>query len=261
MSIPDNINDILFVTAFKDIGRNNWNSYKRSNENYYNAFINITKVLQYNLVVYVDEEVKDELMKLTKFSDNIIFKNLKNVDTFLLKFLENDKIIMNSQTYKNKIPNHRKSNPEHRFSEYNLINHSKINFVKDAFKSYQDYKFYSWIDFGYPSKEENIPKYINTKNLPNKIIYSCLEIPNLNNKQSPDKMLSSDKIYLCGAPNIIHKSFIETFEKIYENKIIEFQKNYITDDDQNIILQIYYDNPDLFHLISNPKWCVLYNNL
>ena len=36
------MNDILFVTAFKDIGRSNWTTHKRSNQEYFNYFLNIT---------------------------------------------------------------------------------------------------------------------------------------------------------------------------------------------------------------------------
>ena len=51
------------------------------------------------------------------------------INTFYNKFLEIDRNVMNSDIYKNKIPIYRKNNPEHLYSEYNLINHSKINFV------------------------------------------------------------------------------------------------------------------------------------
>ena len=43
--------------------------------------------------------------------------------------------------------------------------------------------------------------------------------------------------------------------------IYEWQNNYITDDDQNLILQIYFDSPYLFHLIQDNNWCSLYNIL
>jgi len=34
--------------------------------------------------------------------------------------------------------------------------------------------------------------------------------------------------------------------------------SYVTDDDQNFILQIYYDNPELFAIYYHPHWCKLY---
>jgi hypothetical protein len=38
---------------------------------------------------------------------------------------------------------------------------------------------------------------------------------------------------------------VENFETLWENKLIEWQEKYITDDDQNLVLQLYFDNPYL----------------
>jgi hypothetical protein len=113
-------NDILFVTAYKNI--------------------------EYNLIVYIEEDTKEKLSQY-QFKPNIVFKSISEVNTFFDKYLDDDKQVMSSDIYKNKIPIRRKYNPEHVFSEYNLINHSKINFVADAKKLFPKYKFYSWIDF------------------------------------------------------------------------------------------------------------------
>jgi len=46
------INDIIFTTAFKDIGRNCWRDFKRTNEEYYEYyeyFINLTNNIYNNL--------------------------------------------------------------------------------------------------------------------------------------------------------------------------------------------------------------------
>ena len=94
-TIPDNYNDILCVSAYKDIGREKWGAYQRSNEEYFKNFMNLCNNINYKLIVYLDDKIKDELMSRFTFSSNIIFKNLNNVDTFFNKFLERDKIVMN----------------------------------------------------------------------------------------------------------------------------------------------------------------------
>ena len=53
------MDNILFITSFKDIGRSNWTSHKRTNEEYFNYFLNITNNINYKLIVYLDEEIKD----------------------------------------------------------------------------------------------------------------------------------------------------------------------------------------------------------
>jgi hypothetical protein len=256
--------DILFITAYKDINRKTWNNYNRTNDEYFKCFLALIEKIEYTLIVYVEDDILQNLITLTSNiidKPNIIFKNLKHVDTFFNKYVNEDKQIMSSDIYQNKIPNDRKINPEHIYSEYNFINHSKINFVRHSKQLYPNYLFYSWIDFGYIRDEISIPKNINVSTLPEKIIYHCINIPNLNERIDANTMLRVNDIYLTGSSYIIHNSLVEKFEELYELKIKEWQSKYITDDDQNLVLQLYYDNPDLFYLIQNYKWFSLYNIL
>jgi hypothetical protein len=55
------MNDIIFTTAFRDIGREYWRDSQRTNENYYEYFINLTNNIKYNLVVYLDDDIKNML--------------------------------------------------------------------------------------------------------------------------------------------------------------------------------------------------------
>jgi len=186
---------------------------------------------------------------------------MNNVNTFYKKYLEKDKSIIESEMYKNKIPAHRKNNPEHLYSEYNLINHSKINFINYTKNKYPDYKFYAWIDFGSMNYDViNVPKNINFNLVPNKITYKCIkEIP----KIIPDanEMLSSDDVYLLGSSFIIYKNLVQVFELIYEKKLTEWYENNISDDDQNLVLQIYKEIPELFHKIYHTEWFGMYHAL
>jgi hypothetical protein len=253
-----NKKNILFVTAYKDINRSNWCHFNRTNNEYFNSFLKLAQYIEFNLVVYLEDDIFNQLSK-TKFKSNIIFKNLKNVNTFFDKYLDNEKIIINSENYKSKIPQSRKTNPEHVYAEYNLINHSKINFIADAKKKF-NYDFYSWIDFGYVRDNISIPikKNINPNKLPEKIIYHYIKLPELNNKINPNDMLKSNDIYLTGSSFIIPNNLVETFESVYKKKIINFEKEYICDDDQNLVLQLYYDNPELFYIIHNNQWFSLF---
>ena len=252
-----NEDDIIFITAYKDIGRSNWPHFQRTNQAYFECFIRLIQNIKYRIVVYIDDDIKKKLDQFQ--SPNIIFKDLSTVETFLLKYVEDDRIIMSSDTYKNKIPNDRKQNPEHLYSEYNFINHSKINFVSDAKKYYPNYKFYSWIDFGYVRDVTTVPANLKLSNLPHKIIYHCIHAPTT--RIDPTLMLRSHDIYLTGSSFIIHNSLVHTLEELYEKKIIEWQQKFITDDDQNLILQIYYDHPNLFHLNQDRRNFSFFNIL
>jgi hypothetical protein len=166
---------------------------------------------------------------------------------------------MDSDIYKNKIPNSEKGYPEHLYSEYNMINHSKINFVKEAKRQFPTYEFYSWIDFGMIRYTSLTPSNLQPLLLPKKIIYQNL-LP-ITKLLPEEYMLTTSNVFIAGSAYIIHTSLIEIFEKLYEEKINNWQERYITDDDQNLILQIYYNNPQLFTLIYNSNWFSLYNSL
>ena len=256
-----NNSDILFITAYKDIGRKTWNNYSRTNNEYFKCFFKLVEKIEYTLIVYVEDDILSDLVNLSTdilCKPNVIFKNLKDVDTFFDKYVNDDKQIISSDIYQNKIPYDRKINPEHIYSEYNFVNHSKINFVRHSKQLYPNYLFYSWIDFGYVRDDISTPNNINVSLLPEKIIYHCINIPNLNNKIDANTMLRSHDIYLTGSSFIVPTSLVEKFEEIYDLKIKEWQSKYITDDDQSLILQLYYDNPDLFKIIQNDKWFSLF---
>jgi hypothetical protein len=254
--------EIIFITSFKDINRSNWEHYNRSTDGYIDYFCTLANNIKYKLIVYVENDIKDIIIARQDFNENIIFEHLNSVDTFLNRFIENDKKIIESEIYKNKIPDYRKNSPEHLYSDYNLINHSKINFVKDVKKKNPNYLFYAWIDFGRMNESiDNIPIDINISLIPtNKITYHFVNDPPLH-KISEEEMLKSHAIYLLGSSYIVPNNLVEYFESLWESKLLEWQEKYITDDDQNLVLQLYFDNPELFYGIKNEKWYNMYSNL
>jgi len=253
--------DILFVTAYKDINRSKWPSISRSNNEYFQKFKLITESIKHTLIVFVEDDIKLELIQQYNFPSNILFYNLNTINTFFNNHLSDQIQIIESDTYKHKIPSDRKGAPEHNYAEYNLINHSKINFIKEAKDLYPDYSFYSWIDFGFGKTKYHYPTIIeNVHLLPRKIIYQLYTpIPEI--KIAPNDMLKEDRIFFIGSSFIIPNEMVNTFENIYKLKMLELEKEYVVDDDQNMLYQIYYDYPDMFYLFTNSEWFLFYNLL
>jgi len=255
------MNKIIFTTAYKDINRIKWDNFKRSNDHYLRGFKNLCSNIPYTLIVYVEEDIKKLITETIQIASNIIFMDITKVDTFYNKYLDIDKEIIQSEAYLKKIPLNRKDCPEHKYSEYNLINHSKINFVNYTKKKFPKYKYYAWIDFGTMNENiDNIPKNIDFTLIPPKITFKCIVNPP-QKRPSENEMLASNCIYFLGSSFIIFTDLVEHYEKIYESKLIEWQKKGITDDDQSLILQLYYDNPKLFHIINHSKWFGFYSAL
>jgi hypothetical protein len=97
--------------------------------------------------------------------------------------------------------------------------------------------------------------------LEKKIYFHVFDIPNVENKIDDYRMLTDAYEYFDGSQFIIHTSLVEPFEILLENKIKEWQRKNVTDDDQSLTLQVYYNNSDLFQLIKNNTWFSLYANL
>ena len=253
------MNDILFVTAYRDIGRNKWDSISRTNESYCDAFYQYASRINYNIIVFVDETIKTYLETNYKITSNVFFYDINNYDSFYNKYMDIEEKIINSDIYKNKIPINRKNCPEHLYAEYNLVNHSKINYVNHAKKIFTDYTFYSWIDFGLRLPENSkIYSTINVSKLHNKIIYQHVSsnlptdkmyiLPEKETITEPNNMLSSDVIYFAGSIFIIHTDLVSIYETLYSEKLEELYEKNIADDDQNVVLQIYLDNKNLFFM-------------
>jgi len=245
-------NTLLFVTAFKDIGRAN-----RSNDKYFTWFYNLANNIAYNLVVFVEANIQCELLQKYTFRSNIYFADLNGAETFYHKYLLREEEIMQSDVYKNKIIRDRKELIEHTSAKYTMMTHTKVNFVKRSKQLFPSYAFYAWIDFGFVRDLVHVPKDINTSLLPHKILFDCLDsVPS--DRIDANEMLSRDDIFLIGGAFIVHTSKVELLEYVYEKKIVESQANMISDDDQGLILQVYYDNPHLFHFTHSKKWFSLF---
>ena len=72
-------------------------------------------------------------------------------------------------------------------------------------------------------------------------------------------MLHSHTVYLAGSQFVVHKDLVEKFENLYEEQLLEWQAENICDDDQNLVLQIYNKNKDLFELFQSNEWFTLFS--
>ena len=251
--------DIIFVTAYKDINCDKWNYFRRTNQMYIDYFYNLAYNIKYKLVVYVEEEILKIITTNHIFNDNVIFKDLNTVDTFLKKHIHRESEVMDSDLYKSMLhPIRRETCPENKYAEYNLITHSKVNFMKKTQDLFPNYKYYAWIDFGTVNCIiEFIPRYLDLSILKEKI-YCHTYLPLPEKRFDEIEMLSNNNIYILGSGYIAHHSLVETFERLWDEKIIEWQNKYISDDDQSLVLQLCYDRPDIIEAIYYEQWFGMY---
>ena len=253
-SVPSTI---LFVTAFKDIGRGYWKSSSRSVDQYIHWFLSLASRITYPLVVYIEPVIKSQL-PLSTISPTVSFVDLNEVDCFLNRYSHREKEIILHPSFQKHIPPERKELPETNIPEYNLINHSKINFVRDASDRFPQYDYYSWVDFGMFRDIEMIPKALKIESFPtNTFIFHCLSQPE--GRISEWDMLKTNRVFITGSTFILQKENIKEYESLYDTKLKEWQKKGISDDDQSLILQLWFDQPSRFKLYESKDWFSLFH--
>lgn len=247
---------LCYVTAFLDIDRSNWKTFSRSIDDYFKAFENFFPIFEkalesnYFMVCFIDDKHFERIQNLNPPS-NIIFIKIDeqylDKNSVLWSRLKEEENIINSKEYKNLV-NHRLQFPENNNAKYTLINHCKIDFVNLAIKHIKS-EYYCWVDFGYLSKKEKTP-------------LEMLDINKLNKEKINYTILNAirdiDRNYLYTlkyAPEKIGGFFffgncenMKKFQSLYHYVHLKFQNLNIVDDDQFMVLQCYFENPDLFEL-------------
>jgi hypothetical protein len=238
---------MLFVSAFMDLNRENWKSNSKTLDHYIVSFFYLASRIQYPMIVFLESKVVERIPKLP---NHIKFYDITLVDSFLKKYAAREKEIIESASFRQLIPDRRKDLPETNYANYNLINHSKINFVAKAKEFDPFHSHYCWIDFGMIRNSlffPNIPNKLDFSKIPNdKIFYNVLyDLPK--NEMSMLELLDFDYIFFHGCQFIIPHSLVEYYEKIYECELLYYHYCGLVDDDQSLTYKIYHKYPNLFH--------------
>lgn len=254
------------VTFFYDIERENWKQFSRSSYDYINSF-NVMLEYNYEMVVFVDEKYYDIVKKNienSKYPENkkIIPINEKWLEKNIWSWgkLEREKEIMSSEYYMNLVQ-HRINNhyPENTNPKYTILTHSKIDFVNYVVdNNLTNCDIVSWVDFGY-FQNKSTPNFRPNNVLDlNKFDLNKINICLINDIDEYDK----DIIYtLKNSPEKIgayfflgDKNNMKKFQSLCHEWLVKYQELNISDDEQSLWLQCYFQNQDLFKKHVFGKW-------
>ena len=254
-----------YITMYLDIGRDKWNAFSRSYEEYlehFKPFINLFHKQNNKdniLYVFIDKSKYNEFNYLITNKNNIkvieIDEEWLNNNSKIWGKLPREIEIMNSQTYKDLIGN-RIRFPEHNNPKYTLINHSKIDLLNYIRINYgEKYDFYTWVDFGYFKKNEYIPDCLVDISLLKKdrVNYTLINPLDVNDnnivytlKNAPEKIAG---YFFSGRGDII-----DIYNSLYYLTLTEFQLHGYADDDQHLVLRCYNNCPELFEFHMLGAW-------
>jgi len=270
---------VCYITAFYDIGRDNWNSFNRKFNEYLECFYIYTYLfskkelsknkdelinIEYEMILYLDDtKIVEFLNKYNLLDTNIKLipinnKFMKN-NIWSWSKLDRESAIMDSDLYKKFLNNSSNSNrrlfPENIYPKYTLINHSKIDFINNTIiNNLSNAEYYCWTDFGYLGKEIFYPnKLLDPFKFDLcKINYTLIN-PYIYNLDPFNNLLYYPEIisggYFFGSKDLIIK-----YTELYHKTLEIYQLSWLCDDDQAIVLYMYNKYPELFKLHSVYKW-------
>lgn len=255
---------LCLVSAFLDIGRGNWRVFRRSIAQYFVHFLPYTN-MKHEMIVFMDDKYIDNLRQLCCNAPHITIIPInrewmsKNIHAY--QQLHREVAIMRSSNFR-KLIYHRHAHPECSQPEYNIMQHSKVDFVCYAIeKKLSQAEYYAWTDFGYFQNPSRVPK--------NPLDLTKFDLERVNFQGiNPVTEKDFDIMYtLVAAPERVGGFFylggipqLQQYQLLYHTVCDKFYNNNIVDDDQHIMIQCLAHQPDLFKVWNLGGWHLTYTH-
>lgn len=221
----------------------------------------LSNVNNYNLVIYCDIAGYEYIEPYLKNEKILVI--IKPLEDFL------------TYKYKNEwIENHKNNNLLNQKIDWqlNMLWSEKINFVYETMsEKYYETEYYGWCDIGYFRNRPNDLSNEELKYWPsnskieilnkNKIYYALVNnnkdfvekiidiINNKSNKDLPIKPIPPNQISIAGGFFLCHEEKIKWWHDYYYDKLNKyFKNNYLIKDDQIIIADCVFSDPNEFEL-------------
>lgn len=238
------MNNITIVTAFYDIGREDWNNYDRKTSFYFECFERLCQ-LQNKIIVFSQEKFKpffDEIIQNRKSNLIVIYQDIFKSNIELISK------IRKSQSNLQKIGGLYDYGrpPEYWNPEYILVNFLKSYFCLSSIQMVDDIDdTLSWIDFGYVKNQNQIPESKLWKyNFSNKIhFWNILDIPD---QIDIVDTIKTNTVYIQGCHIVAPKNKWIVLNNLMKKQIDRLLENKLIDDDQTLMLMSYLSNPEEF---------------
>lgn len=234
-----NNNKICFVTAFFDIGRDNFEFNSRKKIEYFKYFENLIKMNNINLVVFIEENDYDLTKNICSNSlSNIIIKIVNRNEIKSWNYNNRIKQILLSDNFKKLIVDRNKNDIETTNADYLTINNCKTDFIKLVIDNKLiDCEFYAWIDFGLIRNLKYLPEslYFNLKNIDKNLIhFMSHDYWNEKIQKSEIDLIKDGSVYIMGGFFIGEKKNLLRLNELFHNTLNDYLNNNIIDDDQSI---------------------------
>lgn len=253
---------ICITTAFKNIGRGDWEAFSRGSDTYFKGFLELVDRCPFPIFVYLEEDGRRVLKEKRPegLRDGVTVLPMELVtDAPVYTHTERDWEVMQSPEFEKAISGLRASHPERSRKMYNTVTNSKAAFVKFTKGVAKGYDYYVWQDFGTVNLESGgvgIPTRIDEEKLSDKIMMQAFPTNWPSLRFTPLELTSRPGAGIAGGSISIPSHLVEWLAEKVEETLDLYHAQYLTNDDQSIFLTIHYANPGKFDfsIISN-NWC------
>lgn len=253
---------LCLVSAFLDIGRQDWSAFRRSLQQYFYNFLPYTKI-PHEMILFMDDQHLSTVQHLCQDAKHIriipINREWMGKHIYAYAQLPREKEIMESKNFQSMVQ-HRLHHPECSQPEYNIMQHAKIDFVMHVIANKMaEADYYAWTDFGYfqdPSRISEAGLDVNKFEL-KKINFQGIHPLTKQDKsigytltQAPERI---GGFFYLGRPDLLAR-----YQELYHQVCQEFHRLGIVDDDQHIMIQCVFREPSLFHVATLGGWHLTY---
>jgi hypothetical protein len=272
-------NRLLVVTAFQDIGRGSWGKHGtsagRSNGQYIRWFKNLVSLSGYDVQVYMSEEMRElaeQSLASVKIKAKVYFSTItkSSPPRFSTRYLSVEDKIIQSHKYKYWVGKKGLHSPEHSVARYNLANHDKIIFVQDAVHRWgtaghaRSYSHFAWVDFGVIRSPNSTfaPRDIDECMLPRSRVLYQAKTDFYKERYIPERyMLHTNLVYVFGSMWIVPTGpIIDKYVALYDELLQEWHRKGMVDDDQSVVYQLAWQNPDIFAFSVDRTFFTLFDS-
>jgi len=244
--------EITIVTAFFDIGRENWQGFKRDNGKYVEYF-KFWARMRNKIVVYTDQETARQVVSirnsfgLADRTQIVVIDDITLLDSEVYQCME--KVLSNDLAIKFR---DKPGNPESYNSLYNYVMYLKPYFIADAVNRGLADGMIAWMDFGYnhggsfytnPLDFDFLWQYDFSHKIHVFAVDPLDDTPVF-------EIVRRMKTYVAGGIIIAPAELWQVLVSFFREALFNLASCGMMDDDQTLLIMAYREHPEYFEIHS-----------
>jgi protein YibB len=253
------MSETAIVTGFIDIGRSDWATHARKNEEYFKYFSNLA-MLENTMYVFTEQKFVNDILNLRDGRPTHI--EVVDIKKDFNDLLQKIALVQNSTYFKSMIGESVKSSPEYCIPEYVLLMFLKFYYLNYFIETYNiENKNVSWVDFGY-LRESTLTKNKKsfTFNCEDKKIH-LFTLKNISDNVDVRYSIFNNDVFIQGSSFVGDSTSCKKLYLYFKESFNSLINDNIVDDDQGILLDVYIKNPNFFKLHNtNNEWFTMFRD-